>query len=396
MESNTRLGEGFLRRVKAVVKDGHHPADPQPTLLQQLHNLQAALARGNEVLYDNNLLAGLKFTLDLVAQSMLFRLRPYINERKLQLVRDKSTPGDACRCHTCHQLCAGKLFENNVAQFALDEIADIRMGQDLAVIAIDGTFPAAGPGERLGRAQFHSLDLQQLLGSEEGIGHGAKVSQSIIFAWKFSMHKIHFESKTLVLGHLREPLPQRADPATRLVLETHGNSSALSEALRRLQDPGIQQVVLRDEDPDTLLKTLESDFTVLRAAGGFVYTPNQKILLIFRRGKWDLPKGKLDEGESLEQCALREIGEETGATNLEIESSLLVTRHTYAEKGKPILKESHWYIVRAGRESALTSQTDEDIEQCIWADLDQLGQYLGNTHGSITDVIDAGLVRLNR
>jgi 8-oxo-dGTP pyrophosphatase MutT (NUDIX family) len=210
------------------------------------------------------------------------------------------------------------------------------------------------------------------------------------------MYKIHFESKTLVLGHPVEPLPEPADPTTRLELVTKQNSSALSQALRHLQDPAVQQVVLRDDDPDALLRALETDYAVLRAAGGFVHTPDGKVLLIFRRGKWDLPKGKLDDGESLEQCALREIGEETGATGLTIESSLLVTRHTYAEKGKPLLKESHWFLVKSPGETQLTPQENEDIERCVWGDLNDLGNYLDNTHGSIIDVVDAALIRLNR
>ncbi len=58
-----------------------------------------------------------------------------------------------------------------------------------------------------------------------------------------------------------------------------------------------------------------------------------EVLFMFRRGKWDLPKGKLDPGETLEACALREVEEETGVGQLELKNFLLVTEHTYAERG---------------------------------------------------------------
>jgi len=71
----------------------------------------------------------------------------------------------------------------------------------------------------------------------------------------------------------------------------------------------------------------------------------KELMLIFRRGKWDLPKGKLDPGETLETCALREVQEETGVSNVKLEKFIGITQHTYFDKhiGKEVLKETHWY-----------------------------------------------------
>ena len=87
---------------------------------------------------------------------------------------------------------------------------------------------------------------------------------------------------------------------------------------------------------------------------------------MFRRGKWDLPKGKLDPGESLETCAQREVKEETGISHLELIRFLLVTEHEYEERGKLILKETHWWLMKTSGNQKLIPQTEEDITELKW------------------------------
>ncbi len=117
---------------------------------------------------------------------------------------------------------------------------------------------------------------------------------------------------------------------------------------------------------------------------------------MMRRGKWDLPKGKLDPGESLETCALREVEEETGLRRLILNDHLLTTYHSYAEAGLLILKESHWYAMHADGNQQLTPQTSEDILEVKWLAQDNLGQVLDNTFASIKDVLKkAGLISGN-
>ena len=110
----------------------------------------------------------------------------------------------------------------------------------------------------------------------------------------------------------------------------------------------------------------EVTFQIIRAAGGLVFNEKEEALLIFRRGKWDLPKGKLDEGESLHECAVREVEEETGLKNVKLLSFLTTTYHTYEEDGKQILKESHWYRMEVKGKQTLTPQTEEDITDIRW------------------------------
>ena len=124
--------------------------------------------------------------------------------------------------------------------------------------------------------------------------------------------------------------------------------------------------------PDNILKRVVSEFKYQVAAGGIVQNSAGKILLMKRLGKWDLPKGKWDKGETIEECALREIEEETGAAELSVKSSFAETYHTYYRNGKWIIKHTHWYIVNCADDTKLTPQAEEDIEQVAFVDYDTI------------------------
>ena len=124
------------------------------------------------------------------------------------------------------------------------------------------------------------------------------------------------------------------------------------------------------------------------AAGGIVENENKEILLIFRRGKWDLPKGKLDEGETIEECAVREVEEETGLRSIQQGELIEVTLHNYLEKGTEIEKETYWYAMKVEGEQNLVAQTEEDIEDIKWVKESELPLYLSNTYNNIIDIIE--------
>jgi 8-oxo-dGTP pyrophosphatase MutT (NUDIX family) len=114
-----------------------------------------------------------------------------------------------------------------------------------------------------------------------------------------------------------------------------------------------------------------------------------EILFIFRRGKWDLPKGKLDAGETLEQCAVREVAEETGLRDIQLDGPLLVTWHTYDESGKHFLKETHWFSMSTRGDQSLTPQAEEQITELKWVGPEDLQAIVKDTFPSIVDVIKA-------
>jgi 8-oxo-dGTP pyrophosphatase MutT (NUDIX family) len=169
------------------------------------------------------------------------------------------------------------------------------------------------------------------------------------------------------------------------------NAAAVRTMLQELEDPRFYTGVLLHSDLSALLEAVKKELTVLVAAGGLVYTPTNELLLINRLGRWDLPKGKLDPGESLEACALREIEEETGAAGLSIDHPLQVTYHTYHQNGTHYLKESHWFLIKAAKKSALQPQTEEDITECLWVPLKEIEKYIAGAFPTIVQVLRKGI-----
>ncbi len=114
-----------------------------------------------------------------------------------------------------------------------------------------------------------------------------------------------------------------------------------------------------------------------------------EFLFIFRRGFWDLPKGKIEEGETKKEAAIREVIEETGLKEVEIVEKLAVTKHTFRNRlGKRIIKKSHWYLM-VSKKQELIPQTSEDIVQAVWLTIENFRKDCHPVYANILDVIDA-------
>ena len=133
---------------------------------------------------------------------------------------------------------------------------------------------------------------------------------------------------------------------------------------------------------------LENEMKVIRAGGGLLLNEHQELLMIFRRGSWDLPKGKLDEGETMEACALREVEEETGVGHLELGGLIGVTRHQYFDPyiKEDVIKETHWYAMNVKGRPALIPQTEEDITDIRWVPLQEVPELLKNSFDTIREI----------
>ena len=133
------------------------------------------------------------------------------------------------------------------------------------------------------------------------------------------------------------------------------------------KNPKMEAVLIHAADLEGLWADFQGCFKVLEAAGGYVLNEAGELLVFFRRDSWDMPKGKIDPGETPEQAALREVQEETGVVHLRLGSFLAHTYHTYEMKGQRILKKTWWYHMTTP-DTLLVPQTEEDIEEIRWAE----------------------------
>lgn len=183
------------------------------------------------------------------------------------------------------------------------------------------------------------------------------------------MYKIYINETPLILLDARavDSLPVADDQ--HLVARYSGKKKFLLAYVDMLEKTDrLQAVTVYSEEYEKLVKDFESLFTILPAAGGVVFNEEGSVLLIFRRGYWDLPKGKVDRGESIEAAALREVREETGLTQLFLGDSLGTTYHVYRDKADTrVLKPTYWFKMNTPQ-AILTPETEEDIEQAVWTD----------------------------
>jgi len=137
--------------------------------------------------------------------------------------------------------------------------------------------------------------------------------------------------------------------------------------------------------------------TPIIAAGGIVVNPNKEMLWIFRRGFWDLPKGKLDPNETIEACALREVMEETGISHLILGDLILKTTHRYHDIyfNSEVEKTTYWYAMTTDTLQDGIPQTEEDIEATAWVKKEDIAPYLAKTYDSIKEVMEVFLTSMH-
>jgi 8-oxo-dGTP pyrophosphatase MutT (NUDIX family) len=140
-------------------------------------------------------------------------------------------------------------------------------------------------------------------------------------------------------------------------------------------------------DIDQLRERFKSCFEMVHAAGGLIRNSEDEYLVMKRRGKWDLPKGKVNRNETIEKAAIREVTEETGLSGFENITPLLSTYHCYYIDKKPILKRTAWFdMLYEGHEEPIP-ETDEDISEIRWVKKEKLKGIVDNTYLAIIDVL---------
>lgn len=163
--------------------------------------------------------------------------------------------------------------------------------------------------------------------------------------------------------------------------------SLKNEINRFLEKSVIETLIIVNKDVDFAFNEFCKLYTLIEAAGGLVKKLNDEFLFIYRRDKWDLPKGKIEKSEDPKSGAVREVEEECGISKPIIERVLAITYHTYQLEGNDILKRTYWYAMLYKGSEELKPQLEEEITEAVWLKESEFDKVYENTFPSIIDVI---------
>lgn len=191
------------------------------------------------------------------------------------------------------------------------------------------------------------------------------------------------------IGDFHLLIGESADFSPQIELAQEQWDALLEVVTQAFQDSGSLRVKWRHNHPETGVYALCHHFTHLQAAGGIVQHSSGNYLAIHRLGTWDLPKGKVEEGETIETTALREVEEECGINGLTLQHPLMKTWHGYVYKGRYILKTTHWFFLKTNFKGELKPQLEEDIQRVEWMDLADFRNAMSQSYPAIRLLVDA-------
>ena len=178
------------------------------------------------------------------------------------------------------------------------------------------------------------------------------------------MYKVFVNEKKLLISKHSEELEKNLE---------YESFTTLEIALDLLENTSVKELNVFGENIDEIWAEFQKLFRIIEAAGGLVNNPEGKMLFIKRLGKWDLPKGKMEKGESREESAVREIEEETGLKDVELLEFINTTYHIYIERnGEKILKCTHWFEMNFHGEDTSKPQIEEGITEVAWKNTAQI------------------------
>lgn len=201
-------------------------------------------------------------------------------------------------------------------------------------------------------------------------------------------HKVYINDRPLIMVE-KDNLEKVVKSKNDLIAQYNGKIKYLHNYIDLMEkSQKYDQIILFCSDLDQLWTDFLKTHKIINAAGGVVFNEQNEFIAIFRRDFWDLPKGKIEENESIETAAIREVQEECGVMNVEIINPLITTWHTYTLKKNRILKRSYWFRMLC-KDKILTPQTEEDIEQIIWTNKHNFIINCKPVYSSILEVINA-------
>ena len=153
--------------------------------------------------------------------------------------------------------------------------------------------------------------------------------------------------------------------------------------IQKFENDDINYIYLYGSDIKLLFLNFSKNFKVIEAAGGVVHNSKGELLFIFRNGIWDLPKGKMEKNETIEEAAIREVEEECGIKNFQLERLLDKTYHVYKMNHEYIFKITYWFLMRSDFKGDFKPQIEEGITKVEWVSQQNLTNVLANSFANI-------------
>ena len=194
------------------------------------------------------------------------------------------------------------------------------------------------------------------------------------------MYKVFFKDSVFLLTDDKNLL---TGEAYRLIHNNFNSTKTFIQKLLEIEDKII--AIIYGEDTEELCSISKSCFTYVKAAGGVVRQEDQ-LLVIKRFGLYDLPKGHVESNESIQECAVREVQEECGLQELQINAPLTDTFHIYCRNNSWFLKKTYWFSMHCSANQTPSPQKEEDIEEAFWLPISEIETAKNNTYLSLLEV----------
>ena len=202
-------------------------------------------------------------------------------------------------------------------------------------------------------------------------------------------YKIYINESPLILTQTSDLANETAFEHSLIHAMYRGKPKMLLNYIELLEkNKHHEGIIIQADNVKQLWNDFKSLYYYIKAGGGLVINPFGKVLLIFRRGVWDLPKGKQDPGESLAETAVREVREETGIPDLKIIEKLGNGYHCYLMSKQRTLKRTRWYLMQTQTPDKLVLQKEEGIQDAAWFDPKELPRLTMPMYNNIRDVLN--------
>ena len=202
------------------------------------------------------------------------------------------------------------------------------------------------------------------------------------------MYKVHFENRFITISSEPDRLQKYG------LFHKFYNTNELYKIIADFQsDPQFQSINIYGPDIKHIWKIFRIYFTEVGAAGGLVRHTSGRYLFIEKKGKLDLPKGHIEEGEEPDACAMREVSEECGISGHKIEKAILPSYHTYSWEGISYLKKTSWFLMSYDGKMVTEPQAKEGITRVEWLLPDEISKIKGTAWLSLMDLINASIFR---